>query len=101
LFVFDVYNIDEGKYLSPSERHDIMVELWNRGLNRDMVQHVPVMAIAVSLDELGINNTNELLAFAEGPSLNHPIREGLVFKRVDGGFSFKAISNAFLLKEKD
>jgi RNA ligase (TIGR02306 family) len=101
LFVFDVYNIDEGKYLSPSERHDVMVELWNRGLNRDIVQHVPVMTMDVTLTELGINNTNELLAFAEGPSLNHPIREGLVFKRVDGGFSFKAISNAFLLKEKD
>ena len=44
---------------------------------------------------------SDLLDFAEGKSLNHPIREGLVFKRMDGQFSFKAISNKFLLKEKD
>jgi hypothetical protein len=78
-----------------------MVELWDRGLDRKIVEHVPVLAIAVSLDELNIESVNQLLEFAEGPSYTHPVREGLVFKRVDGGFSFKAISNAFLLKEKD
>jgi len=101
LFVFDIYDIDNAVYLSPHQRHEVMVELWNRGLNRDIVQHAPVLAMAVSLDELNIDNTNDLLSFAEGPSFHHPVREGLVFKRVDGGFSFKAISNAFLLKEKD
>jgi RNA ligase (TIGR02306 family) len=101
LVVFDIYAIDSGRYLTPNERHQIMVELWNRGLNRDMVQHVPVLTMDVSMDELGITDVKGLLAFAEGPSLSHAVREGLVFKRVDGGFSFKAISNAFLLKEKD
>jgi hypothetical protein len=37
---------------------------------------------------------------ADGPSLNNPIREGIVYKRVDGRFSFKVISNNFLLNEK-
>jgi RNA ligase (TIGR02306 family) len=89
LFIFDIYDIDGGRYLSPEDRHRVITELWNRGLNRDVVQHVPVMSMG------------ELLKFAEGPSFVHPVREGLVFKREDGGFSFKSISNAFLLKEKD
>ena len=101
LFIFDIYDIDGGRYLSPEDRHRVITELWNRGLSRDVVQHVPVMSMGVTLAELGINNVSELLAFAEGPSFVHPVREGLVFKRDDGGFSFKAISNSFLLKEKD
>ena len=101
LFIFDIYDINGGCYLSPEDRHHTITELWNRGLNRDVVQHVPVMSMGVTLGELGISNVGELLKFAEGPSFVHPVREGLVFKRADGGFSFKSISNAFLLKEKD
>ena len=101
LFIFDIYDINGGNYLSPEDRHRVITELWNRGLSRDVVQHVPVMSMGVTLAELGISNIGELLKFAEGPSFVHPVREGLVFKRADGGFSFKAISNAFLLKEKD
>ena len=102
LFVFDIYDIDTACYLTPDQRHALMDELWIFGVNKDMVQHVPVVAYGANLlDTLGITTTDQLLKFAEGPSLVHPIREGLVFKRKDGGFSFKAISNAFLLKEKD
>ena len=42
------------------------------------------------------------LALAEGPSITHKIREGLVWKcNTDPGFSFKTISNQFLLKGGD
>lgn len=101
LFIFDIYDIDRGCYLTPVDRHNVMAELWNRGLKRDMVEHVPVLTMGATLKDLGINTVDELLKFAEGPSLNHAVREGLVFKRVDGAFSFKAISNAFLLKFED
>jgi len=102
LFVFDIYDIDTACYLTPDQRHALMDELWIFGVNKDMIQHVPVVAYGANLlDTLSITTTDQLLKFAEGPSLVHPIREGLVFKRKDGGFSFKAISNAFLLKEKD
>ena len=87
--------------LTPSERTSFMRKLYDRGVNPNLVEHVPTIANDVTLDELGITNVKELLAFAEGPSLVHPVREGLVFKRTDGGFSFKAISNVFLSKEKD
>ena len=40
----------------------------------------------------------EILATADGKSLFGDNREGLVFKRLDGKFSFKAISNWYLAK---
>ena len=50
-------------------------------------------------------DVNEILKFAEVPSINHPIGEGLVFKSntlVNGDtLSFKAISNKFLLKSEN
>lgn len=101
LYVFDIFNIATGAYVGPHERHLIMDELWARGVNREMVHHVPVLHMNVPLHEFGLFTVDKLLEFAEGPSINHAIREGLVFKRMDGGFSFKAISNKFLLKEED
>jgi RNA ligase (TIGR02306 family) len=101
LFVFDIYDIDNSRYMSPADRHQIMEELWLKGVNRDMVRHVPLQNMSVTLSEIGITDITGLLAMAEGPSITHAIREGLVFKRMDGGFSFKAISNKFLLKEED
>ena len=43
-----------------------------------------------------------LLAMADGPSALRPqqAREGLVFKARNRAASFKAISNAYLLKQK-
>lgn len=102
LFIFDVQNLDTQTYLTPTWRHAFMAKLYENGVNPDLVKHVPlIQAEAVTLEELGITNVKELLAFAEGPSLVHQVREGLVFKRVDGQFSFKSISQQFLLKEKD
>jgi hypothetical protein len=44
-------------------------------------------------------SVEEGLALAEGPSINHKIREGLVWKcNEDPNFSFKAINNTFPLK---
>lgn len=102
LFIFDVQFLDAGGgYLTPQERTTFMRKLYDRGVNPNLVKHVPVLHYGVTLEDLGITNVKELLAFAEGPSLVHQVREGLVFKRMDGLFSFKAISNAYLAKEKD
>jgi RNA ligase (TIGR02306 family) len=102
-FVFDVQALDAGIYLTPDERTMLVSNLiFNYGVKPQMVQHVPIVAHTPELyDSLGISSVAGLLHFAEGPSINHPVREGLVFKRVDGKFSFKAISNKFLEKEKD
>jgi hypothetical protein len=64
--------------------------------------HAPVLAHRAKLtDTLGITDIDGLLKFAEGKSTLAGVeREGVVFKEVNGGFSFKAISNKYLLGEK-
>lgn len=94
--VFDVYNISGGYYLSPSNRREFIKVM---GL-----LHVPVLVSAGCLhDTLGITDIPQLLKYAEGKSVMGMIgceREGIVFKEVNGGMTFKAISNKYLLNEK-
>ena len=97
-FVFDIFDIDKSQYCGVAERRKIISGLALAGVQ---LEHVPVLHQSITLQELGLISIDALLAFAEGPSINHAIREGLVFKRADGLFSFKAISNKFLMKEKD
>jgi hypothetical protein len=55
-------------------------------------------------DLAGAGGVDELLNFAEAKSvmgdITGPEREGIVFKEVNGGMTFKAISNKYLLGEK-
>ena len=96
--VFDVYDIQAGKYLNPEARWQLITRM---GL-----KHVPVLAFTASMyDTLGITDMNQLLDFADGKSMNgaaghEPLREGVVFKEVNGGMTFKVISNQYLLGEK-
>jgi len=95
--VFDIYNIQMGTYMNPEARRKLVDVM---GL-----KHVPVLAAAAELyDTLGITDIPQLLKFAEGKSVmgdvNGPEREGIVFKQVDGGMTFKVISNKYLLGEK-
>jgi RNA ligase (TIGR02306 family) len=89
-FVFDIFNIRTQEYLSPGSRRMICQEV---GLD-----HVPVFFT----DCLPMQSVDQFLILAEGPSINHKIREGVVFKcNDDPSFSFKAINNQFLLKGGD
>jgi ATP-dependent RNA circularization protein (DNA/RNA ligase family) len=90
-FVFDVFDIDEQKFMSGAQKFAVIEVL---GLN-----HVPIVD-EMSFTELPTGDVTALLKLAEGPSINHPVREGLVWKRLDGKFSFKTIANNFLLEEK-
>jgi RNA ligase (TIGR02306 family) len=94
--IFDIYNVSGGFYAIPSERKSLVEEM---GL-----KHVPILASAAELvDTLGITDIPQLLSFAEGKSVMGMIgceREGIVFKQVNGGMSFKAISNRYLAAEK-
>ena len=97
-YVFDMLDLNTGEYLGAQQRKEIINKLASMGV---YLSHVPVYMEAISLRTMGISNVDELLAKAEGPSLVNPVREGLVFKRLDGKFSFKAISNKYLLKLKE
>jgi len=89
-FVFDIFDIEEHEYLPPYARRN---HCQTMGLD-----HVPVLGE----DWTAPSSVEEGLAVAEGPSINHKIREGLVWKcNDDPSFSFKTISNQFLLKGGD
>lgn len=92
LFIFDIYDINQGRYLFPSERMAMLDSLRSYGYRG---QHVPVFETRTFLQT---HEIDKLLKMAEGPSLKHDIREGLVFKSHTTDFSFKVISNQFLLK---
>jgi RNA ligase (TIGR02306 family) len=90
IFVFDIYDIDQGRYLRPPHRHAMFLELLRLGFNGS---HVPVLGCETSVPA----TVDEVLKLADGPSMKNPVREGLVFKSTSRQFSFKAISNKFLL----
>jgi RNA ligase (TIGR02306 family) len=90
-YVFDVYNIQQGTYLKPADRLALVQRM---GLN-----HVPVIHPSWPIT----SSVEGILEAAEGQTVlltSNTEREGIVFKEVNGGITFKAISNKYLLGEK-
>jgi RNA ligase (TIGR02306 family) len=89
-YVYDIYDIDAGRYFTPAERLAFVTEY--------KLNHCPVLHYATEL----LISVDSLLALAEGKSVMGdivgPEREGLVYKCNEKSVSFKAISNKFLLK---
>lgn len=90
LYIYDVFDIDEQKYLLPAERQ-ALCEKYN-------LKHVPLASEHPVV--LPVDVATAILD-ADGPSgLNGKYREGFVYKSMTRDFSFKVISNAYLLKEE-
>ena len=88
-FVFDIYDIDRGDYMTPFERRVFC--------DTHGIKHVPVLAKEMVIQEW----VTGLLTMADGQSVLNPKanREGLVFKsNVFDGPSWKVISNRWLIK---
>lgn len=110
-FLFDIQDITTMSKLPPQERVDVYHELLELGADPLKFRHSPILNPMLEgrpptikflkLSDIGVTDLESLLKFAEGESLNNSVREGVVFKRKDGLFSFKVISNVFLLGEKD
>ena len=90
-YVYDVFDIDKQQYMSAEDRYSVVESL---GL-----KHVPVLGH----NWHAVNTVEQLLMMSDGKSLLNPkqAREGVVLKAVDGSFSFKVISNKYLLNSKD
>lgn len=93
-FVYDIFDVRNQKYLTPKQVRTLC----------DVVglKHVPVIEKNANLCELSIET---IVKLADGTTQigGNPKqqREGLVFKRnTERRFSFKAISNKFLLKDE-
>lgn len=96
--IFDVYDVDTARYMTPFEREGVLTDLMTtHGLT---VKKVPY----VTGGSLNGMTVDDLLNHAEGVSAlnNKTQREGIVWKCLDDGdLSFKAISNAWLIKNKE
>ena len=94
-YVYDIYNISDSRYCLPAERLAILNTL--NQLGGETVKHVPVYMWDVGVPE----DMQLVIKMASGESaLNGKYREGLVFKSMSRDFSFKVISNEYLLKEE-
>ena len=86
---FNIWDIDKQEYLLPKERRQICADL--------CIPHIAVVDEDFILD----HSCDELLKMAEGDGVNPGVRrEGLVFKSNTSQFSFKAVSNEYLIKQK-
>ena len=92
-YVFNIWDPLTMSYISAKERINICNQL---GL-----KHVPVLYESVLLNDLNINTVDDILEFANGPSLKAATREGLVYKSIDGKIMFKTISNKWLIKDSE
>jgi RNA ligase (TIGR02306 family) len=97
LRVFNVFNIDEQRYLTPDEMLDVCIKL--------DLEFVPIIHTNFVLNEF--NTVENLISLADGKSVinKKTNREGLVYNTYDESFphgreSFKTISNKFLLKHE-
>lgn len=85
-YVFDVYSVKQSRYLYPVERRELIANL---GLNQ-----VPVVCESTTLGTM-----EEIISLADGKSmLYNTLREGIVFKQLDGDMTFKSISAQYLIK---
>lgn len=95
--VFNIFDVDTGKYVSAEERQLIIRDLVALGATIEQVPAITAVGTTL-LDGLSVD---DFLEMAEGKSALNPKteREGLVFKnQTDPDISFKAISNRWLLK---
>ena len=99
-YIFNIYDIDAQRYLSTGERLEIMDVFRGDSEGYSVLKHVPILHDSTTLGELGIDTIQDLLRFADGASLVHPVREGLVFKSHDGTLNFKCSSNKFLERNR-
>jgi RNA ligase (TIGR02306 family) len=88
-YVFTVYDIKLGCFLSPNQRRQLCEDL---GL-----KHVPVIHEEYVFPPE--TSVQDVLSMADGTSkLTGKLREGEVYKRVDGREHWKAVSNEYLFK---
>ena len=91
-YLFNVWDIKNAQYMTPEQRKEVVKQLESMGAK---VNEVPSLGFITFPEDVTVE---DILAMADGKSLFAENREGLVFKRDDGQYSFKAISNWYLAK---
>ena len=94
IHIYDIYDINKERHCSTAERLTIMAN------QIPDVPHVPIIDHGVKIFQT-CTTFDEFQERVTGISMNKgTVSEGRVYKAMDGSFSFKLISNKYLLKEK-
>lgn len=94
LRVFDIYDINTRAYLTPAARIEMLDRLSKEGFTG---KSATVLHARIRLGDIA-TNVSQLLAWADTLRYqNNSNAEGAVFKPVNGGKSFKVISNEYQL----
>lgn len=108
MFQFNVYDIENRKYLSPKDRDQFfkdMCERFSQIVGQDYKGDFPVKAPILGEIRLGDYTMQSLIDLSDGPSIHNSKREGIVYtsmEPIDGQhIVFKVISNRYLLGEKE
>lgn len=101
VYIFDVWDIDEQRYLRPDEREAVLFDLENASGTRQGFTTVWWM-YDFTPDETDhdVQDTREKILDLADITFGGKVQEGIVFKSYDSDTSFKAINNKYLLKEK-
>jgi RNA ligase (TIGR02306 family) len=97
--IFDIFDIKKQVYMPRKEKMEFFTNSIMPFVDLNLCRHIPVIYenFVMETEDIGF-----YLKMAEGKIGNSNVeREGLVFKSLDGEYSFKAISNKFLISEKD
>lgn len=94
--LFDIFEIDKQEYMLPVDRR-LFAELY--GVPHATVVDKGTLSNILQLKD-GEDVVQKLLTYASGEGDNPGVmREGVVFKAEDQDFSFKCVSNEYLLKK--
>ena len=92
-FIFRIWDIEKGCFLTSEQKLEVIQKLLDAGAEMKVVPDEGI----VTFDETV--TVDSLLEAAKGFSINpKTLKEGDVYHRIDGNFSFKAINNDWLEK---
>jgi RNA ligase (TIGR02306 family) len=96
--LFDVWDIDKHCYYSIKEKNDFYVSRC-RFMRDGVISSFPYLGAIDKKKVTDFKSINDILAYADGPSVHAATREGLAFKSYSSNLRFKVISNQYLLKQ--
>lgn len=92
-YLFDVWDIDGQCYIPTWKLPEVVLDLYEFGSS---IKTVPNLGLSKPLTL----SLDQLIDKSDIKSLNHPVAEGIVYRSMVDGVSFKVINQNFLLQEK-
>ena len=96
VFVFNIFDIKNNRYLLPVERANKFEEIFSSEFN-PIIQE----ALVEFYTTVGDRTIDEIISLGEFTLPSGKPNEGFVWKAMNCDFSFKAISNQFLLSKNE